>query len=470
MTKKEMINYFDSIASKRDQWKKKNWLYYDDLTKLLNFLIPPAKTVLEIGCGTGDFIDALNPGRGVGADISSKMIQIARRKYPHHTFIEMDAENITLNEKFDYVLMSDLIGHLIDVQRAFQEINKVIDERSRIIITYYNFFWEPILRLAEKLKVKMPQHRQNWLNKNDIENLLYLSDLEIIKSGQRFLFPKYIPFISNLFNRYVSQFPLLKKLCIYQYFIAKKKIAKPQDYQYSISVIIPARNERKNIENAVLRMPQMGTHTEIIFIEGNSTDGTREEIETVVEKYKEKMDIKFAIQDGQGKGDAVRKGFSMAKGDILCILDADLTVPPEELPKFYEVLASGKGEFVNGSRLVYPMEKEAMRSLNIAANKIFSIMFTWLLDQKFKDTLCGTKAIFRKDYETLIKHRIYFGNLDPFGDFDLIFGASKMSLKIVEIPIKYKERTYGATNISRFKHGFMLLKMCFSAMRKIKFF
>ena len=191
---------------------------------------------------------------------------------------------------------------------------------------------------------------------------------------------------------------------------------------------------------------------------------------SIAEKYKDQFNIKIAQQDGKGKGDAVRKGYNMATGDILMILDADLTVPPEDLPKFYDAIASGKGDFINGCRLVYKMEKKAMRPLNLLGNKFFSMAFSWLLDRPFKDTLCGTKVIFRDDYIRLIKNRTFFGEFDPFGDFDLIFGAYKLNCKIAELPIRYRERVYGETNISRFKHGLILLRMCIFALKKIKFY
>jgi glycosyltransferase involved in cell wall biosynthesis len=236
-----------------------------------------------------------------------------------------------------------------------------------------------------------------------------------------------------------------------------------------VSVVVPACNERGNIEAVVQRTPSLGARTELIFVEGNSTDGTADEINRVIAAYPDR-DIKLVSQgNARGKADAVRKGFAVATGDILMILDADLTVPPEELPKFYRTLISGQGELVQGSRLVYPMQRQAMRFLNIVGNKFFSIAFTYLLEQRFKDTLCGTKALFRRDYEQIADNRAYFGEFDPFGDFDLMFGAAKLNLKIVEIPIHYHERTYGTTNINRFQHGWLLLRMCFFAMRKIKF-
>ncbi|MEA3449832.1 MAG: glycosyltransferase family 2 protein, partial [Patescibacteria group bacterium] len=290
---------------------------------------------------------------------------------------------------------------------------------------------------------------------------------EVIKTGQHFLMPVYIPLLSWFVNKYIANLPLINKLCLTQYIIARFRST--QREEKSVSVLIPAMNEQGNIENALKRLPKMGTHTEVIFVEGGSSDDTWGEIKRMAEKYKDEWSIQLTRQDGKGKGDAVRKGFSMAKNDILMILDADLTVPPEDLPKFYEAIVAGKGEYINGSRLVYPMEDEAMRLLNIAGNKFFSIAFSWLLGQRLKDTLCGTKVMTRKNYLRLATNRHYFGDFDPFGDFDLIFGSAKMNLKIIEVPIRYQAREYGSTNISRFKHGWILLKMTAFAMNKIKF-
>ena len=346
-------------------------------------------------------------------------------------------------------------------------MKKMCDKDTRLIINIQNFLWNPLLNLAEKFGLKMPSIKLNWLNREDIINLLELENFEVIKTGQRFLLPFYIPVFSYLINRYIANLPIINKLCLTQYIIARPR---PEiRIEKSVSVLIPAMNEQGNIENALKRLPKMGTSTEIIFVEGGSSDDTWNEIKRMAEKYKDKWDIQHVKQDGQGKGDAVRKGFSMAKNDIFMILDGDLTVPPEDLPKFYEAIVSGQGEYINGSRLVYPMEDEAMRLLNIAGNKFFSIMFSWLLGQRLKDTLCGTKVLTRENYLRLAANRHYFGDFDPFGDFDLIFGSAKMNLKIIEVPIRYQAREYGSTNISRFKHGWLLIKMVVFAMGKIKF-
>jgi glycosyltransferase involved in cell wall biosynthesis len=215
-------------------------------------------------------------------------------------------------------------------------------------------------------------------------------------------------------------------------------------------------------------MPRFASHQEIIFVEGNSSDDTFRECERIREAYKESWDIKVLKQDGKGKGDAVRKGFAAATCDVLMILDADLTMPPEALPKYHAVIETGKAEFVNGTRLVYPMENEAMRPLNLIANRCFAYLFSYLVNTRMTDTLCGTKVLLRKDYEVLARERSYFGNFDPFGDFDLIFGAAKQNLKIIETPIHYKARTFGETQISRFRDGWLLLRMVWFAYRKLK--
>lgn len=472
MNKTQQVKkYFNSIADKRDIWKIRNNYYHKYLENFCRFLIPKDKLVLEIGCGTGDLLASVEPKKGLGIDIADQLIKKARIKYPSLKFEVGDAQNLSLQDKFDYIIASDLIGNLDDVQRSFEELHKVASARSRIIITYYNFLWEPFLKIAEKLNLKMPQPWQNWLSSKDIENLLFLADLEVIKMGTMLLIPIYIPLISTFMNKYIAKLPIIRKLCLVSYFIVRKTPTAYLDQEYLVSIIIPARNEKGNIEQIILRTPKIGSSMEFIFVEGWSNDGTLEEIRRVMNKYKEEKQITVIEQgkNGVGKADAVRKGFAQAKGEIIMILDADLTVPPEDLIKFYHALRRRKGELIDGSRLVYQMEDQAMRFLNILGNKFFSIAFSWLLDQPIKDTLCGTKAIFRKDYNEIAKDRAYFGDFDPFGDFDLIFGACKLNLKITEIPIRYKARTYGLSNISRFKHGWLLLKMTIVAARKIKF-
>lgn len=468
--KARVYTAMEAIAGKRDKYIRRNSYYYRNLVRFFRFNIPEGSRVLELGCGTGYLLNAVKPAYGKGIELSPSMIKIASEKYPHLNFEVMDAENLSLSETFDYVIISDTLGYLEDIQQAISELKKVITPQTRILISYHNFLWEPALWLAQKLRLKMSHPRLNWLNRGDVIGLLQLEGYDVIKCGRRFLFPVYIPLISWFLNKYVANLPLFNSLCLTGYTIARLPEVRPAaNKDFSVSVIIPARNEKGNIEDAVLRIPEMGRHTEIIFVEGNSTDGTLDEIKRVCAVYKGKRDVKWLVQEGKGKGDAVRMGYDHASGDILMILDADLTVPPEDLPKFYDAIATGKGEYINGTRLVYPMEDEAMRALNILGNKFFSVMFSWLLGQRIKDTLCGTKVLAAGNYRKLAANRAYFGNFDPFGDFDLIFGSSKLNLKLVEVPIRYRARKYGDTNISRFRHGWLLLKMAAYASNKIKF-
>jgi SAM-dependent methyltransferase len=466
--KRALAAHFDRLAAGEIRWTR-NRYYHDSLARFLRFLVPAGTDVLEVGCGDGQLLAALRPRRGVGLDLSAGMVRRAASAHPTLRFVQGDAEDLPLSGSFEYIVLADLIGYLEDVQVAFDTLHRASTPDTRVIITYFNHLWEPILSLAQTLGLMTPQRRQNWLAVGDIENLLHLSGFEVIKSGYRMLLPVWIPGVSWIANHVIAKLPGIRKLCLVQFVIARPSPRRGDGApQYSVSVVIPCRNERGTIESAVVRTPSMGEWTELIFVDGNSTDGTPDEIVRVAALYPSRAIHLLHQGDGVGKGDAVRKGFAAARGDVLMILDADLTVPPEDLPKFYDALASGKGEFINGTRLVYPMERQAMRRLNLLGNKFFSLAFTWLLEQRFRDTLCGTKVLFRRAYEKIAANRHYFGDFDPFGDFDLIFGASRLNLKILEVPVRYRERTYGVTNISRFRHGWLLLKMCVVAFRRLK--
>jgi len=470
--KQDLIQHLDQEAANRDVWKKRNGYYHQEIESLCASLIPPNSRILEIGCSTGGLLAALKPSYGKGLDFSQRCIEIARTKHPHLSFDLDDAEDLRCQEKYDIVVMSDLVGYLFDIWKAFRNLRQVTHPGTRVVITYYNALWEPILRAAQAMGLKARQEHQNWLSLDDIENQLNLNGYEVIRRGYRLLMPVRIPLLSRWVNRYAAALPGFRQLCLVEYLVARERGAGPavSTEAYTTSVIIPCRNESGNIEDAVRTVPRMGRQTEIIFVDGNSTDGTQALIEQQIQKHKGAKDISLIHQGpGRGKGDAVRKGFQAAKGDFLFILDADLTVPASDLPKFFKAIAENEGELINGTRLVYPMQEDAMRFLNLLANKLFSLLFTWLLDQKIKDTLCGTKVISRRNYEALSANRSFFGDFDPFGDFDLLFGAAKLNLKIVEIPVRYRARTYGDTKISRFRHGLLLFRMCGIAMRKLKF-
>ena len=338
--------------------------------------------------------------------------------------------------------------------------------KPRLLVAFYPPVGYRVVGGASGRGGPSPPPPQNVLSPADIRALAGLADMEPIKSETRLLSPLRLLGLGRLINRFISMLPIVRLMSLRHYSVFRS-LRRCRDDVHSASVVIPARNERGNIEPAIARLPKFCDDLEIIFVEGHIRDNTLDEMRRVAAAHPDR-DIKVLQQPGTGKADAVFTAFDAARGDVLMILDADLTVPPEQLPKFWDALASGKGEFVNGSRLVYPMEAEAMQFLNLAANRSFSLLFSYLLSQRFTDTLCGTKVIRRSDYQRLKRGRAYFGDFDPFGDFDLIFGAAKLNLRCVEVPIRYASRTYGESQISRFRHGFMLMKMVVFAFFKIK--
>ncbi|MEI6414443.1 MAG: glycosyltransferase [Pseudomonadota bacterium] len=370
----------------------------------------------------------------------------------------------------DFLLLNGTVHYAQDVQGLMEQLQGALPPKTRVILIYYNSLWRPLTQLASWIGIRSQLPEQNWIATEDIANLCRLADFEIIRHDRRVLLPLWIPLLSHFVNRYLAPLPLFSGACLVKMAIIRPK--KPVAWLLgtpSVSVVVAARNEAGNIARLVERLPKMGPADELIFVEGGSTDETWSEIIRIQEQYRGQVEILATRQDGTGKGDAVRKGFSLATREILMILDADMTVPPEELPKFYAAMTRNHGEFINGSRLVYPMERQAMRFFNILGNGFFAFAFSFLLGQRFKDTLCGTKVLTRENYEKLAQCRSYFGDFDPFGDFDLIFGAARMGLQITELPVHYKDRTYGDTNIQRWRHGAILLAMTWFAARKLKF-
>ncbi len=444
--------------------------YRGRLTEIYRSFIQRGRRVLEVGCGHGDLLDAVEPAVGVGVDFSPTMAEVASQRYPKRKFIVADAHELNLHEEFDYIILSDLVNELWDVQRVLERLLPLCSYGTRVVINTYSRVWEVPLGVARWLRFASPVLEQNWLTREDLANLLQLAGFDVIRECREILWPLRTPFLDSLCNRYLVKIPPFSSFALTNFIIARPTVCPNLDRRQdaSVSVIVPARNEADNIDDILRRVPEMGKGTEIIFVEGDSTDDTYGAIERAIARYQNRR-CKLLRQTGKGKGDAVRAGCGLSEGDVLMILDADLTVSPESLPRFYHALISGTGEFVNGVRLVYPMEDRAMRFANLIGNKFFSWAFSWLIGQKIKDTLCGTKVLRREHYLRIAENRSFFGDFDPFGDFDLIFGAARLNLKFVDLPVRYRERVYGQTNIQRWRHGWLLLKMVFFASRRIKF-
>lgn len=465
-------DHFDWVAENDSGPRKAQRSYHRQIQNLLRYHIPEGSRVLEWGSGPGDLLESLKPSRGLGVDLSQKMVERAQAAHSGKNleFRQGDLLKEGVDEKFDAVVLDYLPGYLQDIHDAVSHVRQSCHARTRLYVLSMNHIWRPLLALAKPLGMVVKQPESNWLSKTDLCNILELNGFEVLTRTTEQLFPFHIPLVSGFFNRFLVRLPFFRHLGMSNFIVARP-VAKPElSGDISCSVIVPARNESGNIRAALERIPVLGKQTEIIFVEGNSTDDTWDTILKESKTYDGPHQIQVLQQPGKGKWDAVFAGFSVAKGDVLVIQDADLTAPPEDLPKFFEAISEGRAEFANGCRLVYPMESEAMRFLNLLGNKFFAIALSFVLGQDFKDSLCGTKMMLRSDYMRLLKRIRVLGDFDPFGDFNLLFGSAMLDLKIRDVLVRYKDRAYGDTNISRFRHGWILLKMTFFGLRKIKFF
>lgn len=447
-----------------DYWFQRHYYYHQQVVSFYQSIVPSTSSVLHIQCKNGYILEGLNVAKAIGVESDKVSLSIARKRYPQYQFYT--AINEVPLQKFDYIVLSFATMETEDIHHLLMAIQKFCHQDTRIIIESYRLLWAPILWITQKLGLRRPTRLKNWVSTRDLQGFISLAGLQTITTGNYMLMPIRIPIISWFLNTFIAHLPIVNRLCLHQWVLVRPQHRVPKEAPL-VSVIIPCRNEKGNVEAAITRTPLLGKHTEFIFVEGHSGDGTFEEIERIKNVYAQ-MDISCYKQEGKGKGDAVRKGFSHARGDILIILDGDLTVPPEEMQKFYDTLINGYAEFVNGSRLVYGMESQAMGFLAWLANHGFGWIISWIIGQPITDTLCGTKVMWKKDYELIAANRNAMGLWDPFGDFDLLFGAAKINLKIVDVPIHYKRRTYGTTNIFRSKEVWFLIWMCMRAWRLLR--
>jgi SAM-dependent methyltransferase len=466
--RREVIRQIQAkVTPVRARWIANNRYFYDAIRRILRFIIESDRKVLSVRCQTGFLLDSVDPAHGVGVEVSQEMVELARKTHPRFEFIQDDPEDLEVVETFDYVLF-DQVSDTIDVLEALRKLKSACDNRTRLVIYTYNHFWRPIIHAAEFLGLKVPMTEQNWLSEEDLRNLLTLAGFEWLRTYRTVLCPKWIPLVSEFLNRLVTRIPVIDRLCMINILVARPAPRPRDPDSVSVSVIVPCKNERGNIESAVRRIPDMGSHTEILFCDDQSTDGTADEVRRMQRAYPDR-DIRLIDGPGICKAENVWTGFRAARGDVLMILDADLTVIPEELPAFFRALVEGRGEFINGSRLVYPMQKGAMKPANMVGNKFFSLAFSYLLGQTIKDTLCGTKVLWRTDWERIEPMLGSWGVADRWGDYELLFGAAKLHLRIVDMPVHYQERIYGTTKMVKvFRNGLIMLRMCLASFLKLK--
>lgn len=418
-------------------------------------LIQTQATILHIQSGTGDILSSLDPLFAVGIDTDKEIIAAARKKYPAYQFYESETYHCPVDFQFDYIILGPAAVQQNDLYHLLSQLHQWASSKTRIIIDYCT----PIYTVKEQcinLFRAKKNHSLQLFRAKTMNHVIAIAGFQEISRGYHTFIPLAIPLVTKLLNKIIPALPVINYLCSKQYRVIRSLDQARTKELPSVSVIIPCRNEAGNIKAAVQRLPLMGSATEIIFVEGNSSDQTRAEIEQIIAASPTK-NIRLIIQQGKGKADAVHAGFAQATGDIVMILDGDLTVAPEELPHFFHLLAHGNGEFINGSRLIYQAEKEAMGFLAFLANHGFAYLLSWVANQRVTDTLCGTKVLWRADYERIAAISRANNMYDPFGDFELLLGAAQLQLKIIDLPIHYKKRIYGESKINRFYEVWFLL-------------
>ncbi len=464
---REVRDHYDRVSGARRHYIEKNDYYFGQVRHLLRTIIPAGKRVLQVGCLTPDYLNAVEPSLGLGIDVSPKLVAAAAERFPHLQFRVHENYDVGGQESFDYVLVMD-VNDQVDPIAALRALRPAMNERTRIIVHHYNHLWEPIIRLAEHAGLKFPLPQQNWLSPGDLKNIFTLCDWEWLQVRRAVLLPKFVPLLSTLANAFLSRLPVVQHLDMINLTIARPIAPREPVREYSVSVVVPCRNEVGNIAAAIERIPNLGGHTEIIFCDDKSSDGTGDKVRDL-QKLNPQRDIKLYDGPGICKALNVWTGFDRAEGDILMILDADLTTMPEELPYFYDAIAGGKAEFVNGTRFIFPMEGAAMRPLNIIGNRFFSAVFSILLGQTISDTLCGTKVLMRRDWPAIRALLGTWGTDDRWGDYALLFGAAKLNLRILDVPVHYQERFSGETKMTgRIRNGLIMLRMCWAAFLRLK--
>jgi ubiquinone/menaquinone biosynthesis C-methylase UbiE len=461
MERERIKAYFDRIAPVWDYWHDRNQFYHTGMSKIVQGMVPPRMAVLELGSGTGGLLAALQPSCGVGLNVAQELTERARQKYPQFEFYTTDVDQVKAPDNFfpQYLVMTNLLDYVYDVWDQLENLKPLIGDGALLVIATNNPLWAPILRFASKVGMRMPDSPRNFITNKDIRSILNLQGFDVVEEGLALPVPKRIPIVGDILNAILPELPLLRFTSSIQYIAVRSRVTRPS---LSCSVIVPCHNEEGNIAECVRRIPDMGTWTEIVVVDDGSTDQTRQRVREIMRTDSRVRLIGF--DHNQGKANAVRAGFEAARGDVLMILDADMAVMPEDLPKFFKPLQSGNADFVNGTRLVYPMEDRAMRIANFLGNKAFCYLASWIIRQRVSDTLCGTKALFKRDYM-----RMPMGGKERWGDFDLLFGGARLRLRILEIPVHYQERRAGVSKMRAMREGWRFLRACWHGWRMLRF-
>ncbi len=465
--KDETRKFLDGVADECETFILKNRYYYVLLERLFADHIPPDSRVCHFGCDSARLLQALRPSSGVGICLSDRYVELCAERAPGFSFHAEGWEEALEGKTFDYIVLTNA-GYLFDIQDVINRLHRLCHNRTKLLIVNNNYWWEPLFTLGEKMKLRMPQptEGQSWIPTHVIMDMIRLAGMELVRWDAHILIPFPIPLLSWFCNKFLSSIFPFRYFAMTHILIARTRLKPPRPVR--VSVVVPCKDEKGHIEPIVERMPKVGDETEIVFVDDRSTDGTADEIRRCMAAHPE-MIIQCVEGPGISKGEAVRTGFHAATGDILAILDADIAVAPEELPKSTNPLIDGYADFVNTVRFVYPQQGGAMRWLNIMGNKVFAWIFSILLQKRIGDTLCGTKVFWKKDYENIERYKDFWVWQDRWGDFEQLLGASKLGLKIVDVPVHYMERTYGATKMAnRLENGLLMLKVSLAGLFKLR--
>lgn len=461
VSKSVIKEYFERVAPDWERWQKRNRFYHKTISNLLQGMIPPGSTVLELGSGVGDLLASLKPSSGMGFNVAPALTVRALQKHPQLEFYTIDVDSVSLPRPFEpqYIVMTNMLDYVHDVWDMMDSLKPAIREHTLLVISTNNPLWAPLLRLASKLGLRFPESPRNFITNKDICSVLHLQGFDIVEEGLTLPVPKRIPIIGTLINAIVPEVPVLRFVSSLQYIAARPRIPRPP---LSCSVVIPCHNEADNIQECLRRVPNFGAWTEIVVVDDGSTDETCQRVKEMMATDSRVRLV--VLEKNQGKANAVRAGFQAANGDVLMILDADMAVTPEELAKFLTPLQEGTADFVNGTRLIYPMQGKAMRVANFLGNKGFCFLASKVIRQRVSDTLCGTKAFLKRDFV-----RMPLGGAERWGDFDLLFGAARLKLRILEIPVHYTERRARKSKMRVMIDGWYFLWACLSGWRNLRF-
>jgi SAM-dependent methyltransferase len=450
--------HFGGLASSYRQLKHRNRYYNQFLIRWCRSFIAPGQRILDVGCGRGDVLAELKPAGGVGIDLSQAMVEAAAAEFPNLSFRHAAVEDFDGEAGFDAALLINTAEYTFDMGAVIARCHRALRDNGKLLLTTANPLWSPVFHFASRLGLRIPECERLFVTNEDLVNLLRLHGFDVVYKRMSLLVPKYIPFLSDFLNNTWSRIPILRLLSSTQFIVARKVPAARREY--SVSIVVPCYNERGNIERCIREVRKIGSRTELLFVDDGSKDGTAEAVDPALNPDIDVRVIRYT--PNRGKGHAVTMGFNAASGDIVMILDADLTTMPEELAPVYEAFAAGHAEFVNGTRFIYPMEGRAMKWANYVGNKMFNILVSLVMECRVSDTLCGTKAMFRRNYISMEMGR------DPWGDYDFLFGAAQQRLLIRELPVHYRERLAGFSKMNSMKHTVNLLRMCWHGFFQVK--